>query len=164
MSQNQGDNPRDGDQIAKTDQPSEGEAGAVSGEIAYRETQELSYSGPLPPPALLESYDRILPGAAERIFVMAEKQSDHRQALEKTIVNGDAMRANAGLLAGLVVALTVVISAVILISNGHDWAGATMATGVVVALTGIFVYGSQSRKAERLEKAQGITPDETTSP
>lgn len=38
----------------------------------------LSYSGPLPPPHMLERYERLLPGAAARIFDMAENEQKHR--------------------------------------------------------------------------------------
>ena len=33
-----------------------------------------SFSGPLPPPKILEDYDRVCPGAADRIIKMAEKE------------------------------------------------------------------------------------------
>ena len=41
-----------------------------------------SFSGPLPPPQVLASYDQILPGCAERIIKMAEEQGLHRRAIE----------------------------------------------------------------------------------
>ena len=50
----------------------------------------LSWSGPLPPPKVLEAYDRLVPGAAERIMKMAEQQSEHRRGLEKTVVEAGA--------------------------------------------------------------------------
>ena len=40
-------------------------------------------SGPLPPPEMLDQYEQILPGAAERLFTMVERQEEHRQALER---------------------------------------------------------------------------------
>ena len=41
------------------------------------------FSGPLPPPELLEGYERILPGAADRILRMAElaQEEDNRQVV-----------------------------------------------------------------------------------
>lgn len=48
-----------------------------------------SFSGPLPPPKHLAEYERILPGAAERIFRMAEDQATHRRSLEQAVVMGD---------------------------------------------------------------------------
>lgn len=44
---------------------------------------QAQFTGPIPPPAILEQYDRLVPGAAERILQMAEAESRHRQVLEK---------------------------------------------------------------------------------
>jgi len=41
-----------------------------------------NFSGPLPHPALFGQYNEVLPGAAERIFRMTEKQLDHAIELE----------------------------------------------------------------------------------
>ena len=36
------------------------------------------YKGPLPPPSMYGEYDRILPGAAERLLKITEDQTNHR--------------------------------------------------------------------------------------
>jgi uncharacterized membrane protein len=41
------------------------------------------FVGPIPPPDLLKKYEDALDGAADRIIKMAEKQSAHRQWMEK---------------------------------------------------------------------------------
>lgn len=40
------------------------------------------WAGPLPPPAALEHFERIAPGAAERVLRMAEQEQGHRHAIE----------------------------------------------------------------------------------
>lgn len=40
------------------------------------------WNGPLPPPAALEHFERIVPGAAQRILHMAEDEQRHRHSLE----------------------------------------------------------------------------------
>lgn len=40
------------------------------------------FQGPLPPPDFFEQYEATLPGAAERILQMAERQASHRQGAE----------------------------------------------------------------------------------
>lgn len=112
------------------------------------------YSGPLPSPTLLRQFDDIVPGAAERILSMAEKQSEHRQDLEKTAIHGDSRRATQGLFLGAFIAVSVLLAAGILIYNGHDWAGGTIAAIDIVSLTSVFVYGTKSRKQERTQKYQ----------
>lgn len=57
------------------------------------ETQKIQYVvekqsrsafvGPLPPPEILAKYENTFPGAAERIFQMAEDQALHRRSMEK---------------------------------------------------------------------------------
>ena len=37
-----------------------------------------SFSGPIPPPAMLGKYEEYLIGSAERIVRMAEKEQEHR--------------------------------------------------------------------------------------
>lgn len=69
----------------------------------------LSYSGPLPPPEALQRYDQILPGAANRIIKMAESQHEHRQKLEKTVVESNAFSQKVGLILGFVVAMTAIV-------------------------------------------------------
>jgi len=52
--------------------------------------QEAHYhEGPIPPPTVLEHYDAIVPGAAERIIAMAEGEIQHRRAVETQQVNVD---------------------------------------------------------------------------
>jgi uncharacterized membrane protein len=41
-----------------------------------------SFEGPIPPPAALQQYEAIVPGAAERILAMAEEESRHRRQQE----------------------------------------------------------------------------------
>ncbi|MFQ7172706.1 MAG: DUF2335 domain-containing protein [Thomasclavelia ramosa] len=51
-----------------------------------QEITSVSYSGPIPHPSDFEQYERVLPGAADRILTMAENQSAHRQTLEKAAI------------------------------------------------------------------------------
>src|SRR5687768_13622143 len=41
-----------------------------------------TYSGPIPPPAILRGYEDIVPGSADRIMGWAESQTKHRHKLE----------------------------------------------------------------------------------
>ena len=42
-----------------------------------------AHLGPLPDPAVLQRYEEILPGAAERILAMAEANAAHRREAQK---------------------------------------------------------------------------------
>lgn len=51
-----------------------------------------SWKGPLPPPAALAAYERVLPGAADRVFQLAERSmgiKEAREAIIQTAVSGE---------------------------------------------------------------------------
>jgi len=107
----------------------------------------------LPPPAVLAGYDDVLPGAADRIISMAEKQMAHRQSLESLVVGSDVKRSWAGLIVGGVLALGLIVSGTFLIYHDHDTAGTTMVGTTLTAILGAFVYGTRARKEEREAKS-----------
>jgi uncharacterized membrane protein len=63
----------------------------VSAEV--RET----YSGPLPHPRHLKEYEAIYPGAAKIIFDMAQSQREHRQTLERKVIESNITNERTGI-------------------------------------------------------------------
>lgn len=120
----------------------------ISGQLA------TSFSGPLPPPQTLREYDQIVPGLAARIVAQAERQTEHRISLEAKVVGSDISKSWAGLACGFFLCLICTIGGIACVWSGHDWAGATIATGAVVGLAATFIYGTAARKMERTEKAK----------
>lgn len=118
--------------------------------VVHREfhLQKAEFSGPLPPPQILEKYETVLPGAAERVFAMAEKQAVHRQALEKKVIDSDALQALVGTVFGLVIGLFGLGSAVYCIILGHDWAGVGIGGATLVSMVSAFIYGTSQRRRE----------------
>jgi uncharacterized membrane protein len=55
-----------------------------------------TYSGPLPPAADFERYNAALPGAAERILAMAEKEAAHRHDAEDSLVKEEVRASKTG--------------------------------------------------------------------
>jgi len=128
--------------------------------VAITRTESRFFSGPLPPPEVLEEFNRIVPGSARRIFDLVETQSRHRIDLERRVIDSDISRSRAGLWMGLVVSLAAICGGVYVAVTVSPTAGATIATASVVGLAGVFVYGTYSRRQERREKAEtmkGIT-------
>jgi len=130
--------------------------------ILRRQQVTQTYSGPLPPPQILKEYDEIAPGTAARIIAQAEMQTAHRIEIEKKSINSEIRRSNWGLVAGFVVAMTCIIGGCLLVYEGHDAAGTTIATGSVAALVGVFLYGTATRKKERLQRAQMLVGQKQT--
>lgn len=79
-------------------------------------SSQVSWAGPLPPPAALEHFNKIVPGGAERIFKMTEKEQEHRIIIEgQTASIAEARR---GQLAGALISTLAVV-----------WAGALAYVG-----------------------------------
>lgn len=52
-------------------------------------TQVKAHMGPIPAPDVLAGYEQVLPGAAERILAMAERQQENRLAFESQQLRAD---------------------------------------------------------------------------
>jgi len=111
--------------------------------------QSQHFSGPLPHPAILEQFNKIVPGAAERIILMAENQAKHRQELEKIVIQSDIRDGRLGLHYGLVIGVVGIIGATICIMGGHTAGGSILGGSSIASLAGAFIYGSRQRQNER---------------
>jgi uncharacterized membrane protein len=133
-------------------------------EISTRRQVTESFSGPLPPPALLREYDAICPGFADRIVALAEKQTAHRISIESMLIEADTKKSWYGIACGFIVALVCVGCGTTCILFGHDWAGSTLVTGALGGIVYTFVYGTSSRREERTEKTRVLTGTENQPP
>ena len=95
-------------------------------------------SGPLPPPDELEKYERVSPGAAKRIFAMAERESSHRRELEKSLVDNEYKQASKGQNCAATLGALAIVSGTIAGISGAQWTGSVIGGLVVVGL----VYAS----------------------
>ena len=121
-----------------------------------RVSQQYSFSGPLPPPEILEKYNQAMPGLAERIISMAEQQGRHRQEIEKTVINSNAFVQKVGPFLGFIVAMTAVIGGIVLILKGKDGYGLAAIITALASLAGVFIYGKKQQRKNLDEKAQDL--------
>jgi len=119
-----------------------------------------SFVGPLPPPEALAKYNEALPGAAERIVAMAERQSAHRQDIEKIVIMSNAHVQKVGPYLGFGVAMTAVVGGIYLMGHGHDGYGLAAVITALASLAGVFIYGKTKQKHDLDEKAQGFLPQQ----
>lgn len=115
-----------------------------------------NFSGPLPHPQILEHYNAILPGAAERILKMAEDQSEHRRKLESEVIFSGINNSKKGLLFGFIIGITGLIGSVIISLFGQAILGGVIGISTLTALVGVFVYGTSQQKAEREKKRENM--------
>lgn len=104
------------------------------------------HRGPIPHPKLFGQYEAVLPGAADRILTMAEKQSDHRQSLEKQHVKSTLRDARIGLYLGFIIVLVSLTIAGFLLLNDKTTSGLILGGGSLASLAGVFVYGTRIKK------------------
>ena len=120
--------------------------------LSFTAAFATGWAGPYPPPDILRGYEDVLPGSANRIISMAERQQAHRHDLEKAAVDGGSKRAWWGLWLGFAISVVVMTLGTITILLGQPAAGGTVMGVDVVALAGVFVYGQRQQIKERIEK------------
>ena len=114
-------------------------------EIIHQEvTQE--FSGPIPPPKILEEYNKVAPDAADRIIAMAEQEACHRRSIEKSILSNEYNEARTGQKFALAIGVLAIVSASIISVLGTQWAGAIIGGGGVIGLVSVFIYGRRKHK------------------
>ena len=108
--------------------------------------QRKLHVGPIPDPADLEQYDRISPGAADRIIRMAETQATHSQAMER-----DSLQANIaahkeavklqrrGQYSAVLIVLVGMGLATYSALHGHDWFAGAVVTSCIGGIVASFL-------------------------
>lgn len=111
-------------------------------------TEQRAFSGPIPPPDVLEHYDAISNGLANRIVAMAENEQAHRRELDistldanKGIANKEFSERRIGQVFGLIIGISGLACAAYLGYLGLETAAATVGGTTVVSLVGLFILG-----------------------
>lgn len=107
--------------------------------------EAASFSGPLPPPSMYKGYEEVLPGSAERILTMAEKEQEHRITWESKALNVMEREVFLGQWFGLGIALCCIIAAVFLAASGYQWVASILAGVSAVGLVGRFITKRNSQ-------------------
>ena len=131
----------------------------VQGEVVQQLIAGLTveaklHSGPLPPASELAEYEEVLPGAADRIFRMAEGQSEHRSDLESRMLQQEGQRSLGGIVAGTVLTLGFEGIALAAVLGDRLWFAVAFGAFPISAIVSAFVYGTRSRRQEREERAR----------
>ena len=81
--------------------PSEEKASLPNGDhqaVGIAPHGKFFYSAPIPPASEFERYESVLVGSADRILGMAERQSSHRQHIEKIVITFDTAKSVVGVI------------------------------------------------------------------
>jgi uncharacterized membrane protein len=118
-----------------------GDKELIQKSLAYAE----KFSGPLPHPRILKQYGMVMEDAPERIFLMAEKQQDHRIDLEKKVIGSDIKRADIGLVLGFILFFIFAVGSVILLAIGREIAGYSLLASGLLGGIGNFIRVGRER-------------------
>ena len=119
--------------------------------------QEMTrHSGPLPAPETFSAYDKVLPGAAERILTMAEKAQSHRHEMERTHLKLSAKMVARGQWFALLLGLAGLCWGGTLLLADKRIEGFSLVIGTIATLVGAFLYGERKQKRQTREE-----PDDT---
>ena len=101
--------------------------------------EAASFSGPLPPPTMYGEYERVLPGSAERILAMAEKEQNHRIGWETTALDTSVGETKLGQWLGFAIAILCIGAAVLLAMSGHGVVAGIALAASAAGLVGRFL-------------------------
>ncbi len=118
-----------------------------------KEERVIIQQSNMPDVATLEGYARVIPGGAERLIALIEKQVEHRIQLENVVVPEQVRQSRRGQWFGFIVAcVAFVVSIVFLFMGQANWAG-WIATSTALGMAAIFVTGKVLSTSSLQKKA-----------
>lgn len=99
------------------------------------------FSGPLPPPEVMDRYNQIIPGAAERILAMAEQDAIHQREIENAAITFKAEEVKRGQQYGFGIGVFAFTTCIVAILLGLEKAAIVIGGTTVIGLVSVFVTG-----------------------
>lgn len=134
---------------------------AIPDESKRKEAQEAimlirreAFIGPIPPPKVMAEYESLLPGSADRILKMAEKQQDHRMELEKQAISSELMQNKRGQIFGFIVFLFGLAAGIVFAFKGMVALATTFLTVTMVSIIALFVIGKRETTKDVGDKSK----------
>lgn len=103
------------------------------------------FSGPIPHPQLLQQYDQICPGAADRIIRTMEQEAAHRHAMEGAALRADIIDTRIGQTCAFIIVLATLGIGAYTAINGAPITGGIFGTSGVLGVVATFIYGRRKR-------------------
>lgn len=105
-----------------------------------------AYQGPLPHPDLLIKYEEIIPGSAERILSMAEKEQQHRHQLENEVIKKEIAQKGRGLNFGFTLALLIIVVGAYLLIIDKSLQGFSLILGSIAMIITPFFFNKNNNQ------------------
>ncbi len=94
---------------------------------------------------MMRAYEEILPGSADRILKMAEREQARQ-------IDYDIR----GLVFGFIAALCLIALSAYVVSLGFAWQSVGVVIGSIAGTAGTFIYSNRSRRQELREKRAAL--------
>ena len=111
-------------------------------------TTIVRWEAPLPPPALLEQYDQVVPGLAGRIADQARDSESHIHEIEKKALTAAVEYGARGQWMGFAALLAILGISAFAIATGDSWV-AGIALSIVTGTAAVFVLGTLKKRDEK---------------
>lgn len=131
-----------------------------SAEIIF---QAVSYSGVIPPPELIKAWEKVQPGAADRILALTEKQSDAAIERDIDIRRRDDRFRMLGLGGGFAIILAMLGCAIGSLMLGYPWVAAVFLSGGMLGMVAAFMKAA-SNMAQSDTKPAAEMPGSKSQP
>lgn len=129
------------------------ELGPVSKDIGFLAAFR---KGPLPPPAEMEKFEILYPGATKLLFDNFVNQTNHRMELEKTVISGDNERANKAQRNSFIIIMSILALSAVLFFMGKDGFAIASVFTAISQIIIAFISSTLSRKKERDNKRKEL--------
>lgn len=116
-------------------------------------SNQINYSGPIPHPDLLLGYEKVIPGSADRILIMAEKQSNHRIEIEKYVIENQQKQSRLGQIFAFILAIIGLSIGTILAILGRELVASIIFGTTILGLVAVFISGKQYQRKNISEKS-----------
>ena|SRR5579863_439249 len=122
--------------------------------VSYvHEVQEV-YAGPLPHPEHLDQFERTLPGAADRILIMAEQEQTHRHTWEQRELGSSILTERIGLFGGIAVAISLIAGALVCAIWDQKTIGIALVAASGVSMVPAIIQGRDWLKSRGETRSQ----------
>jgi uncharacterized membrane protein len=116
--------------------------------VVHQQLIAHQFHGPIPPSSELAGYEQVLPGAADRLISMAEKEASHRHFIEKRSLLFEGLEVFIGQLFALCIGAITVIGGVYAAVHGAEIAGGIIGISGVTGLVSAFIMGRNAKKEQ----------------
>lgn len=114
-------------------------------------TRATTFTGPIPPPAELAAYEQALPGLADRLVTVAERESEHRRVVQMRALRLSEL----GLATAFVITMTALLGGMRLVYEGRSVEGMGSIILAISSLVLVFLTRGRSHARKGATEPDG---------